>query len=143
MIVRRKQLLTGIVLVVFVILYVWVTLDQGERGLAEEDVEQLFREQRSGLIVEFVGEVSRVLADDREGSRHQRFIVELESGHTVLVSHNIDLAPRVDSIAAGDAVVVRGQYEWNERGGVVHWTHHDPDGSRQGGWIQHGGRTYR
>jgi len=143
MIRRSQQLLTGIVLVVLVVLYVWTVRDEAGGLFAEGDVEQLFRDGRSGVMVEFAGTVSRVLADDREGSRHQRFIVELESEHTVLVSHNIDLAPRVDSIAVGDSVLVRGQYEWNERGGVVHWTHHDPDGSRQGGWIRHGGHTYR
>ena len=71
------------------------------------------------------------------------FIVELGSGPTVLISPNIDLAPRIDSLAVGDRVAVRGQYEWNERGGVVHWTHRDPDGRRLGGWIKHDGRTYR
>jgi translation initiation factor IF-1 len=143
MIAPRRQLLTGLVLAVLVLLYVWVALDQGREGRAEGDVEQLFRAQRSEVMVEFSGEVSRILADDLEGSRHQRFIVRLESGHTVLVSHNIDLAPRVESIAQGDVVTIRGQYEWNERGGVVHWTHHDPDGRRQGGWIRRGSDTYR
>ena len=139
----RRQILAGLVLAVLVLLYVWVTLDQGREGRAEGDVEHLFREQRSGVMVEFAGEVFRVLADDLEGSRHQRFIVRLESGHTVLVSHNIDLAPRLESLGRGDEISVRGQFEWNERGGVVHWTHHDPDGRRQGGWVQHHGQTYR
>ena len=86
--------------------------------------------------------MTRILPDDNVGSRHQRFIVTLESGHTVLLSHNIDLAPRVP-LAQGDRVVFRGEYEWNERGGVVHWTHHDPGGRRPGGWIRHRGETYR
>ena len=30
-----------------------------------------------------------------------------------------------------------------ERGGVLHWTHHDPDGRRPGGWLEHEGRRYR
>lgn len=135
--------MTGFVLVVLALLYVWVVIDQGEEGLAAGDIEQLYREQQSGVVVEFGGEVSRVLADDLEGSRHQRFIIRVESGHTVLVSHNIDLAPRVESLGRGDEIFVRGQYEWNDRGGVVHWTHHDPDGRRQGGWVRHGGQTYR
>ena len=140
---RRKQVLSGIVLVVLALLYVSVVLRQVEDVVPEGEIERLFRQQRSGMMVEFASEVSRVLADDREGSRHQRFIVVLESGHTVLVSHNIDLAPRVEALEQGDEITVRGQYEWNERGGVVHWTHHDPDGRRQGGWIRHAGHTYR
>lgn len=143
MIVRRKQLLTGFALVLIVLLYLWVAVRQDGEVAVEGGVEQLFREQRSGVMIEFVGEVSRVLADDLEGSRHQRFIVQVGSGHTVLVSHNIDLAPRVEALERGDEILVRGQYEWNDRGGVVHWTHHDPDGSRPGGWLRHAGRTYR
>ena len=69
-------------------------------------------------------------------------IVDLGEGHTVLVSHNIDLAPYVD-LDAGDRVVFRGRYEWNDRGGVVHWTHHDPRGRGPGGWITVDGKTYR
>ena len=103
---------------------------------------EAFEQRRSGLVVEGSGRVERTLADDNEGSRHQRFILRLASGHTVLVSHNIDLAPRVP-LAEGDAIAFRGQYEYNDRGGVVHWTHHDPRGRRPGGWLEHGGRRYR
>jgi hypothetical protein len=105
-------------------------------------VERLFAGQRSNVFVELEGSVTRVLADDLQGARHQRFIVELPSGHTVLVVHNIDLAPRVP-VNHGDAVEVRGEYEWNDRGGVVHWTHRDPQGRKVGGWIRHSGREYR
>jgi len=105
-------------------------------------VERLFAAQRSDGEVQLKGSVVRVLSDDVEGSRHQRFIVELASGHTVLVSHNIDLAARVP-LRRGDTVEARGEYEWNDRGGVVHWTHHDPQGRRRGGWIRHEGAEYR
>ena len=140
---QSRQLLTAVVLSSVVVLYLVVTLERTGELSAEGEIEQLFRDQISGAMVEFAGEVSRMLADDLQGSRHQRFIVRLESGHTVLVSHNIDLAPRVESMAVGDRLVVRGQYEWNDRGGVVHWTHHDPEGRRLGGWLRHEGRTYR
>jgi hypothetical protein len=106
-------------------------------------IVRLYQEKRSGDVVEGVGTVERVLADDREGSRHQRFILRIGSGHTLLVSHNIDLARRIPGIAEGDEVLFRGQYEWNEQGGVLHWTHHDPAGRRQGGWLRYRGETYR
>ncbi len=106
-------------------------------------IEQLYEARRSGQMVEARGEVSKLLPDDLDGSRHQRFIVRLDSGHTVLISHNIDLAERVAGLERGDAVLFRGQYEWNERGGVVHWTHHDPGGRRPGGWLEHRGERYR
>ena len=89
------------------------------------------------------GVVDRVLADDRDGSRHQRFILRLGRGQTLLVAHNIDLAPRLESLDPGERVDFEGEYEWTERGGVVHWTHHDPAGRHPGGWLRHEGRTVR
>ncbi len=108
---------------------------------AEGTIEQAYRDEVSGAVFEALGIVDKILPDDREGSRHQRFILKLTSGHTVLVAHNIDLAPRVP-LERGDPVQFRGQYEWNEQGGVVHWTHHDPRGKRQGGWLRHDGKLY-
>jgi hypothetical protein len=110
----------------------------GEHALAAA-----FENHRSDVQVQGSGRVSRVLPDDNKGSRHQRFIVQLASGQTVLVAHNIDLAPRVTSIKAGDPVEFNGEYEWNERGGVIHWTHHDPQGVHEAGWIRHAGQTYQ
>ena len=105
-------------------------------------IERLFNNRRSDEIVEIEARVARLLPDDNEGSRHQKFIVELESGHTVLVSHNIDLAPRIDALRRGDRVRIKGEYEWTERGGVIHWTHRDPSGRHVAGWIEHQGRRH-
>ncbi|MCB1185227.1 DUF3465 domain-containing protein [bacterium] len=104
-------------------------------------VARAFADRRSDLQVEVAGRVRRVLRDDDEGSRHQRFILALSDGHTVLVAHNIDLAERVP-LAEGDGVRVHGEYEWNEQGGVIHWTHRDPGGRHIDGWIESGGRRY-
>ena len=104
-------------------------------------VEQAFAAQRSGLWLETSGRVIRVLKDDNEGARHQKFVLELDDGHSVLVAHNIDLARRIPA-REGLSMTVRGRYEWNERGGVIHWTHHDPDGREQGGWIEVGDVRY-
>lgn len=78
-----------------------------------------------------------------DGSQHQRFIVELSSGQTLLIAHNIDIAPRINSLQVGDSVRFYGEYEWNPQGGIIHWTHHDPNGYHVGGWIKHNGRTYQ
>jgi hypothetical protein len=101
-----------------------------------------FEKHANDLQVEGQGTVVRILADDTEGGRHQRFIVRLASGQTLLVAHNIDVAPRVEDLREGDAVAFRGVYEWNEEGGTIHWTHRDPSGEHTSGWILHGGRTY-
>jgi hypothetical protein len=89
------------------------------------------------------GTVSRILPDDNQGARHQKFIVTLASGHTVLIAHNIDIAPRIGNLRQGDQISFSGLYEWNEKGGVVHWTHHDPSGRHGGGYLQHNGMTYQ
>lgn len=102
-----------------------------------------FEAGRSDLEIECEGMVVRTLPDDNSGSRHQRFILEIAPGHTVLISHNIDLAPRIEGLQRGDLVRFRGEYEHNDRGGVVHWTHADPQGRREGGWLEHEGRRYR
>lgn len=86
--------------------------------------------------------VVRLLSDDDDGSRHQRFIVRLRSGDTLLIAHNIDLVERVP-VSLGDRIDIRGMYEWNDLGGLVHWTHHDPMGIEPGGQIEHHGRVYR
>jgi hypothetical protein len=109
---------------------------------ADRALAAAFENHRSNVQVQGSGHVAKVLADDNDGSRHQRFIVRLDSGQTVLVAHNIDLANRVASLDSGDRVEFYGEYEWNEQGGVIHWTHRDPQHSHVDGWIKHNGHTY-
>ncbi|UTW11192.1 DUF3465 domain-containing protein [Marinobacterium rhizophilum] len=111
-------------------------------GVSNAALMQAIAGKRSDTQVRGQGRVSRLLADDLKGSRHQRFILTLPAGGTLLIAHNIDLAPRIDSLREGDEVEFYGEYEWNDRGGVVHWTHHDPRGNHVGGWLRHKGRTY-
>jgi len=106
-------------------------------------IGRAFNSRTSDIQVEGEGVVSRILSDDLNGSRHQRFIVRLGTGQTVLITHNIDLAPRIDGLREGDMVAFNGEYVWNAEGGVIHWTHHDPQGRHVTGWIKHKGRTYQ
>jgi len=110
---------------------------------SDDALYSTFDERNSGNQVEGHGTVIRILPDDNEGSRHQRFILRLPSGQTLLITHNIDLAPRLSSLKDGDSVAFNGVYEWNSKGGVVHWTHHDPDGHHVAGWLKHNGQTYQ
>ncbi len=105
-------------------------------------LDRAIREQLSNQWVEVSGVVVKLLPDDRKGSRHQRFLLRLGDGTTVLVAHNIDLASRAP-VREGDEARLRGEYEWNEKGGVLHWTHHDPKGRHQGGWIEVDGQRVR
>ncbi len=89
------------------------------------------------------GTVIRILPDDNNGSRHQRFILRLESGQTVLVTHNIDLAHRIDGLTLGSVVDFKGVYVTNDKGGVIHWTHRDPEGRHDDGWLKWNGMIYQ
>jgi hypothetical protein len=102
----------------------------------DDILARAFEQQRSNVQVTSSGVVVRVLPDDEQGSRHQRFLVRVDSGQTVLIAHNIDLAGRVEGLRAGDRVEFSGEYEWNNKGGVVHWTHRDPAGRHVAGWVK-------
>lgn len=104
--------------------------------------DQLFAERRSDVIVTDKARIKRVLRDDNDGSRHQRLLVDTPSGLTVLIAHNIDLAPRVPDPQVGSEISFKGEYEWTEKGGVLHWTHHDPAGRHSGGWLEYRGERY-
>lgn len=109
----------------------------------DEAFATAYEEHQNGVQVSGAGTVVRVLADDDEGSRHQRFIVALASGQTLLIAHNIDIAPRIPGLGEGDRVEFAGVYEWNSEGGLVHWTHHDPDGVHRAGWVKYEGNVYQ
>ena len=102
-----------------------------------------FADHADGLEVQGQGTVQKLLSDDVSGERHQRFIVELASGQTLLLAHNIDVAHRVPGLQVGDTVAFKGEYVWNAQGGLVHWTHRDPSGSHAAGWIKYQGKTYQ
>lgn len=105
------------------------------------DIKQAFAKKQSHVWLEGNGEIKKLLPDDNKGARHQRFLVSISPEQTLLFAHNIDLAPRVADLNVGDHLQFRGEYIYNPKGGIMHWTHHDPQG-RQGGWIKHNGHTY-
>ncbi len=98
---------------------------------------------QNGLQVQGEGVVTKILLDNPEDSKHQRFVLTLSSGQPLLVVHNIDLALKINGLSIGDTVRFQGEYEWNLEGGVVRWTHDDPDARHIGGWLKHGGKVYR
>lgn len=116
------------------------TTGTGDRsvGIGDRAIARDFSAHASGVEVQGKGVVERVLSDDTEGARHQRFIVRLASGQTLLIVHDIDIAPRLAPLNVGDTVAFRGEYVWNDQGGLVHWTHHDPSGEHQAGWLKRG-----
>lgn len=147
---KENRSVKKVLIVVLVLMGVYYAYEQNvpatstmAPGVADATLEENSERWRSGQQVRGQGTVSRILSDDNDGSRHQRFILRLSSGRTLLIAHNIDLAPRVPSLRVGDPVSFYGEYEWNDRGGVIHWTHHDPQGRHAAGWLEHGGRRYQ
>jgi len=110
---------------------------------ANDDVlKRAYQSQQSDIQVKGSGKVIRLLADDNKGSRHQKFLLRLNNRQTILVAHNIDLAPRINNLKVGDSVQFYGEYEWNSKGGVIHLTHKDPRNNHKHGWLKHRGRVY-
>jgi hypothetical protein len=134
----------SILIVIFSILAGLVSgCDPEARQTGNGSIDRAFDQQARDAQVSGEGAVARILSDDTSGSPHQRFVIRLSSGRTVLIQHNIELAPRIDDLNVGDSISFSGEYIWNEQGGLVHWTHHDPAGKHKGGWIKHGGKLFR
>ncbi|MCF7505083.1 DUF3465 domain-containing protein [Vibrio sp. L3-7] len=108
----------------------------------DRQLKQAYENHQSDVQVHGSGTVYRILPDDNKGSRHQKFILRLDSKQTLLVAHNIDLAPRIPNLKRGDRVEFYGEYEWNDKGGVMHWTHRDPRNNHAHGWLKHQGKVY-
>lgn len=140
-----------LIIVVVAMLYVGTVNNAsyavGETVAVSQNSEQLLAEayktQRSDFQVQGTASVIKLLPDDNNGSRHQRFLVRLSSGQTLLIAHNTSLAARIDDLKEGDSVEFYGEYEWNNKGGVIHWTHRDPKGHHASGWIKHADRTFQ
>jgi hypothetical protein len=106
-------------------------------------IVQDYQRHRSAVEVTADATIIQVLPD-RYGSSgpHEQFIVKLTSGDlTLLVEHNLSIGTRVP-VAVGDHVIVHGEYIWTAQGGLIHFTHHDPEGRHEGGFIQDNGTTY-
>lgn len=88
------------------------------------------------------GKVVHLLPDDNEGITHQKFLLRLDNGQSLLVAHNTDLAPRISGLKKGDMVEFCGEFVDNDKGGLVHWTHHDPSRRHAAGWLKHNGKIY-
>ena len=99
---------------------------------------------RSHVEVVADGTVTRVfgVAPGRV-SPHEGFLFRLGSGCTLVVrvEANTDFTGAIP-LALGQHVLVKGEYEYYSLGGVIHWTHRDPRGRHEGGYIEAGGRMY-
>jgi hypothetical protein len=107
------------------------------------EINTIYANRDSGVEVTVKGNITKILSDDTVGGKRQRFIIQMLNGQTILITHNIDIAPRVVGITIGSRVYVQGEYIWNNQGGIIHWTHHDPAGVHKNGWIVFGDNKYQ
>lgn len=105
-------------------------------------IAEAFAAHRNVPQVQGSGVVVKVLKDDTKGLQHQKFLLKVSDNITILIAHNIDLAARVEDIHEGDLISFKGEYIYTPKGGTVHWTHKDPRGNHQAGWLKHNGKTY-
>ncbi|MBA3026278.1 MAG: DUF3465 domain-containing protein [Sulfurimonas sp.] len=145
--------LLGLLLVLGLFLFNYFTNSQEKQQYQEfqeknsieklSSVEEAFSKQQSNVQVSGSGIVLRLLKDDTNGHKHQKILLRLDSGQTLLIAHNIDLAPRINTLKKGDTLAFYGEYEYNAKGGVVHWTHHDPKKRHIDGWLKHNAKIYQ
>ncbi len=138
-----KKLVPTLAAVAIVLVAAYARTHEPSHAAEKTAVASAFETHERNVSVEDHGTVVAILPDDDQGSRHQRFLVRVASGTTVLIAHNIDLAPRVEPLHRGDSISFRGEYIWNEKGGIVHWTHRDPSGRHAAGWLSLNGTVFQ
>ncbi|MDP3742963.1 MAG: DUF3465 domain-containing protein [Methylotenera sp.] len=119
-----------------------ITGSEAVTEVSNSAVEQAFTAKLSDVQVSGKGFVIKLLADDNKGSRHQKFLVKINARQTLLFAHNVDLAPRVP-LQIGDEVTFNGEYIYNPKGGIIHWTHRAPQGNHEAGWVMLNGKKYQ
>lgn len=63
-----------------------------------DTIKAAYEQRQSNVQVQGSGRVKAILRDDNDGSRHQKFILVLKNGLSILVAHNIDLAPKIPNL---------------------------------------------
>ncbi len=97
------------------------------------------------MEVQYTGTVTtppRFFFGSHSKMQHEQFDVRRDGGELFRVIDNVSIAPRVP-VRPGDRVTVKGELV-HDRGKppIVHFTHHDPWGPHEAGFIETGGRRY-
>jgi hypothetical protein len=73
---------------------------------------------------------------------HEGLMMRLNSGCglTVRVEINTDFTGEI-RVRPGQSITVKGEYETDPDGGVIHWTHRDPRGHHADGFVRVGLRA--
>jgi hypothetical protein len=118
-------------------------------GQAEQpnnaQVCSLYASGSSGVEVIAQGTVLGILGmHNGPSGEHEGFFLKLnqECDLMLRVETNVDITGPVP-IQNGETVTVKGQFEDDAEGGVIHWTHHDPRGRHVSGYVEANGKLYQ
>ncbi len=103
-----------------------------------------YARQHSRVEVIADGSVVRLLGTQLGPSGpHEGFLLRLRRGCalTVRVETSVDFTGPIP-LRVGDIVVVKGEYEYDALGGVIHFTHRELYGRHAGGYVQLRGTYY-
>ena len=137
---QKKKIIGIVVLIISAFLAEQGLFSGTKQESSDSQIEQLIKSRVSGKMVTIEATVIKLLKDDLKGDKHQKMILK-NANNTLLLAHNIDIAARVPA-KKGDLLLIKGQYEWNEKGGLLHWTHRS-NSSHPAGWIKHNNKTYQ
>lgn len=87
--------------------------------------------------------VIKLLRADNRGARHQRWIMQLSSGHTITAVYNIDLSEKIP-LEVDATMDLAGQLVFGDKkhDPILHWIHADPQKRRRDGYVIYNGKTY-
>jgi hypothetical protein len=142
---RKLRLLTIIVVILAGGAWWYNPSILADLGFVKSDDELIvsaWQQEKSNFHVQFEARVILKLPDEDNYGNAQKFLVVLENGHRLLISHDLEISTRVP-IVVNSLIRVKGEYDWNETGGMVHWTHRDINNERDGGWIELNNHRYR
>lgn len=116
-----------------------------ESGIIPSDLllAQAYQNRTSGTQLTSEGKITHIFPTADSGTDYQKFIVQLGIGQSILVMHNMELGAAIEGLAIGEYIEVYGEYQWTADGGIIRWTHQDPLGKHQAGWVKYKGRIYR
>lgn len=103
-----------------------------------------FAQHASGVEVTVGGTVTGLLGTRTGPSGpHEGFFLYVDGGcdANVRVETNVAFTGPIP-LHAGERVVVKGEYEYDGLGGVVHFTHREREGHHPGGFVEVGGTYY-
>lgn len=86
--------------------------------------------------------IKKMLREEDYREPHQRFLLMLSNGTTVLVANDLQYGTYAP-VQEGNVVRIHGEYIWNERGGVLHWTHKSDEPRHESGYIDFNGMRYQ